>query len=574
MSPERTRQARSAWCAAMGAFALAACTATDSTATRGTGGPAPLAVGSSELVPTGTAISLIGGATGGEFVLVVADTAVDGSSVATSYQVASTGISGGGTVSAPATSRSPLGGTSAASRLTLDFGRAARMNAGAQRTLAPRVWAARQAWAQSSSAPRGASRLLSTAAPQVGDVLTLNVSDNPCDSIQLRGARIVAIGAQAIAVADTLNPTGGFTQADYERFTARFDTLVYPLDVANFGTPAPFGPEGKILLLFTSAVNALTPANSGSYVGGFFFDRDLYPVVSSSNGGGCRGSNMRNMFYLLAPDPTGTVNGNIRRTGFVDSVTTSVLAHEFQHLINASRRLYVNQGAEPFEDVWLNEGLSHIAEELLFYHEGATGPKNNLGLTALRASRTLINAFNEDQSSNAGRYQEYLTDPAKNSPIRDDDSLATRGATWDLLRYLADRKTAGGGTDASVWQALVNSKTTGIANLKQVFGTNLGALLRDWSVSHYTDDVVTSISSDFSQPSWNWHTLYPALAGNTSYPLKINQLSSATASGTVIPGGAAFYRFSVPVNATGTVTLTKSSGTTTGPLQGVVVRLR
>jgi hypothetical protein len=571
MSPERTRHAGVAWLSALVACAIAACTATDTTSTNaGNGGPSPLATGGSQLVPTGTTVSVPGGTKGGEFVLVVTDTAVDGTSAATSYQIAGTGLSAGGTVSSPSTSRSPLGIATRGS--ALDFGFASRMNVGAQRALAPRVAAARQSWAPRTAASRGISRALSSAAPQVGDVITLNVSDTPCDSIQLRGSRIVAIGAQAIVVADTMNPTGGFTQSDYQRFAARFDTLVYPVDVSNFGAPAPFGPEGKILLLFTSAVNALTMAKSESYVGGFFFSRDLYPDATTM--GGCAGSNMRNMFYLLAPDPTGTVNGNIRRTGFVDSVTTSVLAHEFQHLINASRRLYVNQGAKPFEEIWLNEGLSHVAEELLFYHEGESLPKNNLGATSIRASAKLVSAFNADEASNAGRYQDYLTEPAKSSPIRNDDSLSTRGATWDFLRYLADRKTAGGGTDASVWQSLVNSKTSGIANLRQVFGTNIGSMLRDWSVSQYADDVVAGVSTDFLQPSWNWHSLYPALSGSAPYPLKIIQLSSAPASGSVIPGGAAFYRFSVAGNATATVTLTNSSGTTASPLQGVVVRLR
>jgi hypothetical protein len=87
-------------------------------------------------------------------------------------------------------------------------------------------------------------------------------------------------------------------------------------------------------------VNELTPANSASYVGGFFFGRDLFPVADTPTLQGCAGSNTGEMFYLLAPDPAGSINGNVRRTGFVDSVTTSVLAHEFQHLINASRRLY------------------------------------------------------------------------------------------------------------------------------------------------------------------------------------------------------------------------------------------
>ena len=61
--------------------------------------------------------------------------------------------------------------------------------------------------------------------------------DDACANIKKRGARVVAISTQAIVLADTANPTGGFTTADYQRFAARFDTLVYPLDVNNFGGP-------------------------------------------------------------------------------------------------------------------------------------------------------------------------------------------------------------------------------------------------------------------------------------------------------------------------------------------------
>ncbi|CAN5918565.1 hypothetical protein BH11GEM1_BH11GEM1_36460 [soil metagenome] len=560
--------------AALTAAFLLACKSTDATSTTGgTGGETPLAQGGSAFVATGSTVTVPGGSAGGEYVFVVTDTATDGSSAATTFQVATTGVGAAGIVSLPSTSRSPIDAADVPTVPVLDFGFAARLNNNARAVLGPRVSSARLQWNRGAAAPVGLSRSVSALAPQVGDALTLNVSSNPCDSIVPRGTRIVAIGTQSIVVADTLNPTGGFTQADYQRFAARFDTLVYPIDVENFGVPAVFGPEGKIVLFFTSAVNALTPAKSESYVGGFFFGRDLFPLANSMTLAGCGGSNTRNIFYLLAPDPAGAVNGNVRRTGFVDSVTTSVLAHEFQHLINASRRLYVNQNAAPNETIWLNEGLSHIAEELLFYHEGQSGPQRNLDVAALRASRVLVTAFNTDQVSNATRYRQYLVAPSTNSPIRNDDSLATRGATWDFLRYAADRKERAGGTDASVWQALVNSRTSGIMNLKQVFGANLGGMLRDWSVSHYADDIVPGVSVDFMQQSWNWHTIYPALGTNSTYPLLVSSLVAATTSGSVIPGGAAYYRFSVAASATGTITLTRS-GATSSPLQGVLIRLR
>jgi hypothetical protein len=269
-------------------------------------------------------------------------------------------------------------------------------------------------------------------------------------------------------------------------------------------------------------VNALTPRNSTSYVAGFFFDRDLFPIADTPDFKGCAGSNYGELFYLLAPDPTGTINGNVRRTGFVDSVTTSVLAHEFQHLINASRRLYVTPNADDFEVTWLNEGLSHIAEELLFLHEAGLTPRQNLDTIRIRSSAVIRTAFNADMSSNAARYRTFLEKPSENSPLRDDDSLETRGATWNLLRYLADRKAGSGGSDAATWQALVNSPKVGLANLSTVFGSDIASKVRDWNVSHYTDDVVLGVPAEYTQPSWNWHSVFKALAGSgKSYPLDV-----------------------------------------------------
>jgi hypothetical protein len=455
-----------------------------------------------------------------------------------------------------------------ASAPVLDIGFGMRLNSRNRSRFAGRISGARAAFQSGTALPRGMSRSISVAAPAVGDLLTLNVGMGACSPVENRGGRIVAIGSQSIIVSDTLNPAGGFSTADFQRFAARFDTLVYPLDIANFGTPADIDQNKKIVILFTTAVNALTPANSQSYVGGFFYDRDLFPVSNTPEfGQGCAGSNFSEMFYLLAPDPTGAINGNKRPTAFVDSVTTSVLAHEFQHLINASRRLYVTQGVEEFEETWLNEGLSHVAEELLFFHEAGLTSRTNIDSIKVRSTNTIRIAFNTDMAANAGRYRDFLVAPSENSPFRDDDSLETRGAAWNLLRYLADRK---GGAEVTTWQSLVNTATVGMTNLRRVFGSDLAVQVHDWNVSHYTDDFVAGVPAQQLQPSWNWHSLFKALAGSgPAYPLEVKTLTGGTASGTLIGGAAAYYRFSVPPGTVASVTLAAP-----GPIYARVVRLR
>jgi hypothetical protein len=254
----------------------------------------------------------------------------------------------------------------------------------------------------------------------------------------------------------------------------------------------------------------------------------------------------------------------------VDSVTTSVIAHEFEHLINASRRMYVTPNVQDFEENWLDEGLAHSAEELLFFHEANLQPRSNITLAKLKSSNQIRYAFNRDQASNTGRYGSFLEAPSLNSPFRGDDSLETRGATWNLLRYLVDRKAGGStGSDAATWQLLVNTTRVGITNLAAVFGNDLPARVRDWNISHYTDDLVAGVASEYTQPSWNYRDIFPGLQGGGPYPLKVTSLGAAGASGKLIGGSAAYYRFSIPAGTTANITLT-----TPGPVSARVIRVR
>jgi hypothetical protein len=412
--------------------------------------------------------------------------------------------------------------------------------------------------------PRYASLPVSS---QVGDIVQVNVNfDAVCEDPIYHPARVVAIGSKALILADTLNPKSGFSDADYQRYAARFDNLVYPVDVGAFGEPSDIDKNGHIAIVFTSAVNELTPRGAGSYVGGLTFSRDLFPVVATERATACPASNEGEYFYMLTPDPTGEINGNRRTVGFVDSATTSVLAHEFQHLINASRRLYVNTTADGFEEKWLDEGLAHEAEELLFYRESGLSPRSNITIQTIRSTTAIRAAFNSDMSGNAARYREYLIDPADSSPYAEGDSLSTRGAAWSFLRYLADRTSS---SDGQVWHRLVNSNTTGIANAQAVFGGDFSAYVRDWSVSNAVDDFA-GVPPEYQQLSWNWHNIFASILTG-GYPLVMKQMTDATPySGSVVAGGAAYYRLAVPANGSASLTL---GGQATN-LQLVVVRTR
>lgn len=118
---------------------------------------------------------------------------------------------------------------------------------------------------------------------------------------------------------------------------------------------------------------------------------------------------------MSVPDPDGVIAAPIR----ADQLQTrAVLAHELQHLVNASRRLHVN-GADVLEETWLNEGLSDVAEELLFQEVAGVAPGENLGGPALE-ERGLVEAFNQYAYGNLGRYNVFLQAPHVHSLMGSD----------------------------------------------------------------------------------------------------------------------------------------------------------
>ena len=506
-----------------------------------------------------TSLCVAGGTSGGEFALVPFNTALDGSA-GTSFTVQASGV----TATAVA-SRLPTEGTfnvlAGASRtsatlssLALTRALDAKLRASEARDLTARIAGAR-AWMRSrqrttSGSVPGLSLSVVPSTAQVGQFVTLNANtESACSSPDLRTGRVAAVSKKAIIVADTSNPASGYTDADYASMASAFDNLVDPTDTKAFGSPTDIDGNGHVVLFFTRAVNELTPAKSTSYVAGFFYARDLFPSTPSPDFDACAGSNGGEMFYLLVPDPNGVVNGNKFTKDNVTRVVIATLGHEYQHLINASRRMYVNTDATDFEVTWLDEGLSHVAEELLFYAETGLAPRANIDATKLRSSSAYVDAFNEDAISNFSRLESYLGAPSSNSPFADNDDLATRGATWSFLRYAADHTGSGDGT---TWYQLVNSTTTGVANLQRVFGTDLTALARDWATSVFADDVA-STDARYQQPSWNLRSIFAALESTGAYPLSTVALGASPMTMSVDGGSAAYLRFAVSAGQTATV---------------------
>jgi len=281
---------------------------------------------------------------------------------------------------------------------------------------------------------------------------------------------------------------------------------------------------------------------------------------------------------VLAPDSLAQF-GDQRKKSDVVTNTTGTLAHEFQHLINAGRRLYVNN-AEFFETVWMNEGLSHVAEELLYYKVSGKEPRQNIGISDIAASSQTISDFNEFQSDNLGRFEVFIEKPTQTNVHADNDSLETRGATWHLLRYLADHR---GTSDGDVWQQLDNTPLTGLDNLAHVFGSDYMTMIQNWSTSVFSDDVAGVTDTRFLEPSWNMRSIFPQLCTDDRtpctrlgvYPLALTSLINNQASNqSVVAGGSSYIRFSVPAGSQASIDWSNGGLPVTPLMQFTVVRTR
>ncbi|HEX2204512.1 MAG TPA: hypothetical protein VHG91_14470 [Longimicrobium sp.] len=386
----------------------------------------------------------------------------------------------------------------------------------------------------------GGPRLaVSPAPPVVGQILPLNVSLSACTTQRVRFGRVKAISNRAIVVEDTTNPKNGLTDAEFQSIAVTFDTLVAPINDANFGAPADIDANQRVVIFYTRAVNEMTERGSSSYVGGFFYARDLFPKTATEGFDACAGSNEAEMFYMLAADPTGVVNGNIRSRELILRNTIATVGHEYQHLINASRRLFVLdvRTDDWNEVVWLNEGLSHIAEELLFYRASGLSPRQNIGADDMSSQRR-VDAFNQYALDNFLRLEEYLQHPDTTSPYETDDDLAIRGSIWSFLRYAADRK---GGSEPTLWNQLVNNDVSGFENLEERLGVDPVDWVHDWTVANYTDDAVSTTGSTYRHASWDYRSIFGALSTPSRYPLLVRELTNANTLSLTVRGGAGTY---------------------------------
>jgi hypothetical protein len=408
----------------------------------------------------------------------------------------------GDATAAPLAATPPL--TSPAFSLSRAPAPRSRVHEGFERMLRAHEHALAPGAQQSAGPERDA---LPLAALTLGSARTFRVLSN-LDGSSFTGsvARLRYIGAHILVYVDERTVTP-FAEDELRRLGDLFDQTLHPLNVTTFGAESDIDGNGRVVVLMTPVVNALTPrdrCSADGYVPGFFYGYDLASRSADSNRG--------EIFYMFVPDPAGTFScphsaSEVRR------LSPRTFIHEFQHMISYNQHVLARRSSD--EDVWLNEGLSHIAEELgaRYFEARSTTPVGS-GING-----QVADSAQDFLRGNLENSYAYLSALSENSvtTFQGFGTLEERGAAWLFLRWLAAQKGEG------IFARLVQTSRTSRRNVEEASGETFAGLFGDFGVALYADSIPgvprSRVSPRYQFGSRNLRDLFTRRLGRPLYPL-------------------------------------------------------
>ena len=371
------------------------------------------------------------------------------------------------------------------------------------------------------------------AAVQLPETRTFRVLGNlDGTSFVTATARLKYLGDN-LAIYQDVDAPLGFTDSALTEFGKLFDDVLYPLSIQTFGGVSDIDESGKIIVLMTQRINALVAKGEcdQGIITGYFYGFDLSSTSSNSNRG--------EVFYALVPDPQGAHSCAVS-VASVQRIVPATFIHELQHMISYNQHVLTRRGAQ--ERVWLNEGLSLIAEEMgSKYYEAKYPAPLGRGDPAQHfpdSSQGFI-------VPNLTYAYDYLSAPEQHSVTTFDDfgTLAERGAAWLFLRWLGDQKGEG------IYRSLVQTNLTSIENVERQAGEPFRQLFGDFAIAAYTDNFPgvdsTLIPTRYQFTSRNLRRIYARFfeLGSVGRPFPIvpRTLACGAAAGAAMTQGTMSY---------------------------------
>lgn len=461
-------------------------------------------------------------ATGGDSYLVGVGAAAEIPSSVLPFSL--TTVTGGTVAVAAAAASPPLAPGITPAAVRPDLGRLARRTAQWRAERRLREWEAR-------NLPRLAANRVTIAArpaaaamvpPSVGDTIRFrigNLSGNVCDTVRSVLTRVRVVGTAGAWVTDVNNPpTDSFTTAEIQAYSDTFDTKIYAVDTLYFGVTSDIDNTQRIFIVLTIEVNKLGP--EGFVSGGDLFSRSL-----------CTSSNQGEIYYGHVPDPTNVAGTGARSKASIFFDMPALIAHEFAHIIQFSRRLVLASGV--FPSAWEAEGQAVLAEEVVGHSVlGNTTGQNYGAAVAFGANAgdrwyqfafvTLALFYGWDGSGTTN------ADTVPNAPAlctlfgssqfaTNCDASAVYGVSWAFLRHLSDRfgPTYPGG-ETQLHRDLIGKTVgdRGVPNIQALLGLNFDSLFSQWGGMLYVDDRVPGAAAPVTMTSWNMFNVFNAFVSD------------------------------------------------------------
>jgi hypothetical protein len=260
-----------------------------------------------------------------------------------------------------------------------------------------------------------------------------------------------------------------------DRLVGEWEERIYPRLTAVFGQENRPGVDGedRIFIVLSPAVD-----NWGKEKGlmGYFWSRDAIPGRLSR-------SNQKEVLFM-----TDQLFDRPELTSF------GTLAHEFQHLLNFSRKA-ARLGYRLSEETWLDEGLSMYAMEVAGY-----------GLPAgdYHIAKDL-RVFQEDPASFS------LTSWSENP------NGFAYGQSYLFVRYLVDRYGPG------IIADILNDNRAGVACVSAVLekrGTTFAENFQAWAIANYISDTPLAQNTPYAYKNLPLTGVYKSETGGEDIVLR------------------------------------------------------
>ena len=504
-------------------------------------------------------LHLPGSAAGGEYLIGVASTSEVPSSLT---PVSLSGTPGDPSVAAtsPAVVAQPGAGTgSVSSRARIAGGAGAPPPPGRLEALAPlQEWTTgrREAEARLRAGAKAELALLGrprAPAPQTrsparmapGERFTLWVAPGgSCTTGTQVEAVVRFVGTHTVWLEDLPNPSGTFSDAEFEGLDAFYASRVQPVHDRYFGELSDVDLNGRILVLLTQEVNKVVG------MGGYVTPTDLYPTTQ------CATSNHAEIFYVSAPNLGGADGGGPTSTSVLAGYR-NLLVHEITHLVQANAYVLGGSGEKT---IWEIEGGATLAEQLVAYDLFGHGSGRNLGIAQVYQSEEsrawywggwiadMVSFFGWDgfgagsgrvrgapeECTWIGTEEDGNTGPCAGGQVYGVPSM--------LLRFVMDRwgeEYPGG--EAALMRRFVNSPSSGFSSLEEVSGREIEQILAEFYIALWGDGRPSSPGSAWDwMASWDLHDIFSHFPDDYQLQPR-NSSSQSLREDANIRGGSSLY---------------------------------